>query len=126
MAFLQLLELRSERQKGQVPMTQPQVFLHQRIIIQELIKVNPILLETSFQLQLKYLSLVIFGLFTNVQYLEARLLFLFCLLYASYDGAFQSQSQSQKLIAINFINHSDSLLQVLLTSQPFHLIQVQP
>jgi len=124
MAFLQLLELRSERQKGQVPMTQPQVFLHQRIIIQELIKVNPILLETSFQLQLKYLSLVIFGLFTNVQYLEAKLLFLFCLLYAFYDGAFQSQSQ--KMIAINFINHSDSLLQVLLTSQPFHLIQVQP
>jgi hypothetical protein len=124
MVFLQLLELKSERQKGQGPMTQPQVFLHQQIIIQELIKVNPILLETSFQLQLKYLSLVIFGLFTNVQYLEARLLFLFCLLYASYDGAFQSQSQ--KLIAINFINHSDSLLQVLLTSQLFHLIQVQP
>ena len=124
MVFLQLLELRSERQKEQGPMTQPQVFLHQRIIIQELVKVNPILLETSFQLQLKYQSLVISDLFTNVQYLEAKLLFLFCLLYASYDGAFQSQSQ--KMIAINFINHSDSLLQVLLTSQPFHLIQVQP
>lgn len=46
----------------------------------------------------------------------------------SYDGDGASRSQWLMPIIVNLLNHSmfDSLLQVLLTFQPSHLIQVQP